>query len=120
MCSICFSGPQRNEQAKGQQNSALSGTKPSGNFLNSLNLQPVASSTPSKASSQQKLHQQQHNLQHSGDDGDSDNGGSGNELCIKSEDLIIGKKCCAFNRAGSRSLGYLVTILMQVSENFLF
>ncbi|XP_021711711.1 uncharacterized protein LOC5572726 isoform X2 [Aedes aegypti] len=81
--------PQRNEQAKGQQNSALSGTKPSGNFLNSLNLQPVASSTPAKASSQQKLHQQQHNLQHSGDDGDSDNGGSGNELCIKSEDLII-------------------------------
>lgn len=81
--------PQRSEQAKGQQNSALSGIKPSGNFLNSLNLQPVASSTPAKASSQQKLHQQRHNLQQSGDDGDSDNGGSGNELCIKTEDLII-------------------------------
>nr|XP_029707724.1 protein bric-a-brac 2-like isoform X2 [Aedes albopictus] len=81
--------PQRSEHAKGQQNSALSGIKPSGNFLNSLNLQPVASSTPAKASSQQKLHQQRHNLQQSGDDGDSDNGGSGNELCIKTEDLII-------------------------------
>lgn len=83
------SSPQRSEQAKGQQNSALSGTKPSGNFLSSLNLQPVAASTPTKVSSQQKLHQQQLNLQQSGDDGDSDNGGSGNEMCIKTEDLII-------------------------------
>ncbi|XP_062535871.1 protein tramtrack, beta isoform isoform X2 [Armigeres subalbatus] len=83
------SSPQRSEQTKGQQNSALSGTKPSGNFLNSLNLQPVASSTPAKTSSQQKLHQQQQSLQPDGDDGDSDNEGSGNELCIKTEDLII-------------------------------
>lgn len=83
------SSPHRSEQSKGQQNSALSGTKMAGSFLNSLNLQPVASSTPSKASSQQQLLQQQPNLQQSGDDGDSDNGGSGNELCIKTEDLII-------------------------------
>ncbi|XP_065076203.1 protein bric-a-brac 2 isoform X2 [Ochlerotatus camptorhynchus] len=81
------SSPHRSEQVKGQQNSALSGTKAAGSFLNSLNLQSVASSTPAKASSQQQL--QQHNLQQSGDDGDSDNGGSGNELCIKTEDLII-------------------------------
>lgn len=84
--------PQRSssEQTKGQQNSALSGTKPSGSFLNSLNLQPVAASTPAKASSQQKLHQQQHHsIQQACDDGDSDNGGSGSDMCIKTEDLII-------------------------------
>ncbi|XP_053688741.1 protein bric-a-brac 2-like [Sabethes cyaneus] len=83
------SSPQRAEHGKLQQNSALKGTKTGGNLLHSLSLQPVASSTPSKASSQQQLQERepQSNLQQSGDD--SDNGGSGNEMCIKTEDLII-------------------------------
>ncbi|KAL1390235.1 hypothetical protein pipiens_012489 [Culex pipiens pipiens] len=83
--------PQRMEQGKGQQNSALSGTttKTGGIFLETLNTNPVASSTPTKVPSQQQLQQQQ-NLHQSGDDGDnSDNGGSGSEMCIKTEDLII-------------------------------
>ncbi|XP_058813544.1 sex determination protein fruitless-like [Topomyia yanbarensis] len=85
------SSPQRTEHGKIQQNSALSGTKPGGNFLHSLNLQPVASSTPVKASSQQRPQERQpQSLQPSGDDGEnSDNGSSGNEMCIKTEDLII-------------------------------
>ncbi|XP_058467396.1 protein tramtrack, alpha isoform-like isoform X2 [Malaya genurostris] len=85
------SSPQRAEHGKMQQNSALSGTKIGGNLLHSLNLQPVASSTPAKTSSQQRLQERKsHSFQHSGDDGEnSDNGGSGNEMCIKTEDLII-------------------------------
>lgn len=80
--------PQRMEQGKGQQNSALSGTttKAGGIFLETTN--PVASSTPTKVPSQQQMQQQ--NLHQSGDDGEnSDNGGSGSEMCIKTEDLII-------------------------------
>lgn len=83
--------PQRMEQGKAQQNSALSGTtnKTGGNFTENSNSNPVASSTPTKVPSQQQLQQQQ-NIHQSGDDGDnSDNGGSGSEMCIKTEDLII-------------------------------
>ncbi|XP_055625272.1 broad-complex core protein isoforms 1/2/3/4/5-like [Toxorhynchites rutilus septentrionalis] len=79
--------PANAERSKGgQQNSALGGNKAGGNFLGSLNLQPVASSTPAKVSSQQ---QQQQPLPQSGDDGENSDGGSGNEMCIKTEDLII-------------------------------
>lgn len=84
--------PQRMEQGKGQQNSALSGTttKTGGNFIENLNSNPVASSTPTKQVPSQQQLQQQQNLHQSGDDGDnSDNGGSGSEMCIKTEDLII-------------------------------
>lgn len=84
--------PQRMEQGKGQQNSALSGTttKTGGNFTDNLNTNPVASSTPTKQVPSQQQLQQQQNLHQSGDDGDnSDNGGSGSEMCIKTEDLII-------------------------------
>lgn len=84
--------PQRMEQGKGQQNSALSGTttKTGGIFLETLNTNPVASSTPTKQVPSQQQLQQQQNLHQSGDDGDnSDNGGSGSEMCIKTEDLII-------------------------------
>ncbi|XP_055593524.1 broad-complex core protein-like [Uranotaenia lowii] len=81
------SSPQRTE-SKGQKNSALSGTKGGNNFLNSLNLHPVASSTPSKVSSSQQ--QQSSNLRTCSDEGDtSDNGGCGNDMVIKTEDLVI-------------------------------
>ncbi|XP_058119021.1 protein tramtrack, beta isoform-like [Anopheles ziemanni] len=70
--------PQFDQHSRSQQNSSSSG--PKGQLLSSLHLRPVVM--------RGHHHQQQ---QHHQDEGNtSDNGGdSGNEICIKTEDLMI-------------------------------